>query len=290
MNIPRGALVLEVGSGNNPNPRSDILCDRYIHDNSERAGEFGIVIDRPMVVADGYRLPFADKAFDYVICSHIVEHMADPKAFLKEVSRVGKAGYIEVPSSASERVFGWNFHHWYCEKHGKTLVLQKKTEGEQFGGFFHRLIADQIWFRRFFEERESEWYVRLEWKGRIDCVVVDKLPSDIWKQVLDAKAWKLLLVARPEIFKDIRFYVSWMWRRLRRKLRKEMKRGYWILLRTVFPGTIVTRLLPLIICPLCRNLLQENDHGLVCRSCQARYPTEQGTPVLLLPKELRKGY
>ena len=38
MNIRATDLVLEIGSGNNPNPRSDILCDRYIHDNNQRAG------------------------------------------------------------------------------------------------------------------------------------------------------------------------------------------------------------------------------------------------------------
>ena len=31
-------LVLDVGSGHNPNPRSDILCDRYIEDDTERGG------------------------------------------------------------------------------------------------------------------------------------------------------------------------------------------------------------------------------------------------------------
>ena len=88
MNIRATDLVLEIGSGNNPNPRSDILCDRYIHDNNQRAGEFAAVIDRPLVVADGYRLPFKDKTFDYVICSHILEHMEGPaKVYQRSYAR-----------------------------------------------------------------------------------------------------------------------------------------------------------------------------------------------------------
>ena len=50
LNPPRTGLVLEIGSGDNPNARSDILCDRFISDDTERGGN--IVIDRPLVVAD----------------------------------------------------------------------------------------------------------------------------------------------------------------------------------------------------------------------------------------------
>ena len=36
--IPRGGLVLEVGSGDQPFARSDILCDRFVFDDTERVG------------------------------------------------------------------------------------------------------------------------------------------------------------------------------------------------------------------------------------------------------------
>jgi hypothetical protein len=60
--------VLEIGSGNRPRKRSDVLCDKFVVDNTERSGGDNIVIDtRPFVVADGLALPFKDKSFDYVI-------------------------------------------------------------------------------------------------------------------------------------------------------------------------------------------------------------------------------
>lgn len=290
MNIPDDAFVLEVGGGNNPNPRSDILVDRYLYDNHERAGGFKIVVDRPMVVADGYRLPFADKAFDYVICSHILEHMENPKAFLAEVSRVGKAGFIEVPSALSERVFGWDFHHWYCEKKGKSLVLRRKKEGERFGGFFHRLIARQIWFRRFFEEHEEKWYVRLEWKDHVNCIVVDEPHINDQKRSLDRKAWTLLQSARPEFLKDIQFYVRWMRRRVIRKLKKELRLLCWKWHCIVRRNRVIDDLLRVIICPSCRRSLTKTTTRLSCSNCHADYPLDGVIPVLLLAKERRKGY
>src|SRR5687767_801033 len=95
MKIGPDDLVLDVGSGHSPNPRSDILCDRYIEDDTERGG--AIRIDRPLIVADGHNLPFKDKAFDYVIASHIIEHMDDPERFCSELTRVSRRGFIASP-------------------------------------------------------------------------------------------------------------------------------------------------------------------------------------------------
>lgn len=97
LDIPPGALVLDLGSGGDSFPRADILVDKTI-DSLHRLGA-SLIIDRPSCLADGYQLPFRDKAFDYVILSHTLEHISDPGPFLKEIERVGKAGYIETLSS-----------------------------------------------------------------------------------------------------------------------------------------------------------------------------------------------
>jgi SAM-dependent methyltransferase len=78
-------LVLEIGSGDRPNPRSDVLLDRYIDDNTERGGN--LKIDRPLIVADAEQLPFKDGAFDYIVCFHILEHMPDPARLVREPDR-----------------------------------------------------------------------------------------------------------------------------------------------------------------------------------------------------------
>jgi ubiquinone/menaquinone biosynthesis C-methylase UbiE len=46
---------------------------------------------------DGYRIPYADDAFDLAILSHVVEHVEHPRLLLREAARVAKHLYIEVP-------------------------------------------------------------------------------------------------------------------------------------------------------------------------------------------------
>jgi hypothetical protein len=291
MNSKSSEVVLEIGSGNNPNPRSDILCDRYIHDNGQRAGEFGIVIDRPFVVADAYHLPFSNKSFDYVICSHILEHMEHPKEFITEITRVGKRGYIEVPSALSERIFGWDFHHWFCTVESNILVLRKKKEGERFKGFFHRIIAHSIWFRRFFEQYEYEMYTRYEWNTNVQLRIDKRNPSRKWVNSLDARAWKLLQDAKPNVFLDSQFYFFWMLQRARRKFRKTVRLAIWKIQSLLMSKKIVNVLLKKLECPYCHIHLQFEISALRCPKCKCIYPIERRMiPVILSKEQIDEGY
>lgn len=44
-----------------------------------------------------YHLPFEDRQFEAVLCSHTMEHVEDPAAFLKELTRVGKEVTLVLP-------------------------------------------------------------------------------------------------------------------------------------------------------------------------------------------------
>jgi len=50
-----------------------------------------------VLVDSVYRLPFGDHQFKTVLCSHTMEHVEDPVAFFKELSRVGKQVTIILP-------------------------------------------------------------------------------------------------------------------------------------------------------------------------------------------------
>src|SRR6187431_958755 len=93
--IPADAesLVLDVGSGDKPHWRADVLVDRYISAEhaGQRSGRAAARVSRPLFDADAAALPFADGVFDYAICSHVLEHVPDPAAVVAELTRIARA-------------------------------------------------------------------------------------------------------------------------------------------------------------------------------------------------------
>ena len=118
--------VLDVGSGAFPNPRATICVDRDLHDNRHRAGA-DLVQDRPLVCADVSALPFRDGAFDFVIASHLGEHVEDPDAFCQELSRVAAAGYIETPSPLADVLLHEDYHIWRVSFRDGVMRFRAKT-------------------------------------------------------------------------------------------------------------------------------------------------------------------
>lgn len=60
---------------------------------------------------DGYHIPYEDKYFDLAICSHVIEHAENPRQLLKEIKRISKFCFIEVPledNVHAPRDFTWN--------------------------------------------------------------------------------------------------------------------------------------------------------------------------------------
>lgn len=81
-------LILDVGSGANPFPPAHVSCD--IRRMQMKA--------KPFVTCDGEYLPFRRSIFDFVHCSHVLEHADNPELLFRELRRVGKHGYVESPS------------------------------------------------------------------------------------------------------------------------------------------------------------------------------------------------
>ena len=49
------------------------------------------------LINDVYDLPFKNKQFDTVLCSHTLEHVDDPQAFFDELDRVGEKVTVVIP-------------------------------------------------------------------------------------------------------------------------------------------------------------------------------------------------
>ncbi|MEW6250630.1 MAG: class I SAM-dependent methyltransferase [Planctomycetota bacterium] len=113
--IPPGARVLDIGSGGDPFPYATVLVDRFTGPTRHRHAPL-VQDGREFVEADICALPFADKAFDFVYCAHVLEHVPDPRAACRELMRVGRRGYIETPTLTKDLLFAWgvpDMHRWH---------------------------------------------------------------------------------------------------------------------------------------------------------------------------------
>jgi SAM-dependent methyltransferase len=54
-------------------------------------------VGRFELVEDVTALPYADAAFEHVLCSHTLEHVDDPRAMFEELQRVGRHVTVLVP-------------------------------------------------------------------------------------------------------------------------------------------------------------------------------------------------
>jgi SAM-dependent methyltransferase len=95
------------GAAHNDFGLNTINVDRYPGDDTVFKREELRVCGRAMpvdVVAPGDELPFSDGAFDFVLASHVIEHIPDPIAALKEWARVARR-YIVLVVPHRDRTF-----------------------------------------------------------------------------------------------------------------------------------------------------------------------------------------
>lgn len=133
--------VLDVGSGHRPNRRANVLLDNEVGETVHRSGKKAIVPEnKKMVIGDALAMPFKDKEFDFVIASHIAEHVDDPERLCNELMRVGKRGYIETPGPLDELFLNETFHKWIVRRKGDSLLFTEKKSFKPFSKLFYRIF------------------------------------------------------------------------------------------------------------------------------------------------------
>lgn len=137
-----GARVLDVGAGSGKFVRFLRLRGVDAHGVEPSAELFRRFLagDECFTQGDaGSRRPGSDGAYDVVTAFDVLEHVADPAAFLRDVSAALKAGgllFITTPdaSSAAARVLGrwWHFYNRYHLSYFSTAVLQRAAAPHGF--------------------------------------------------------------------------------------------------------------------------------------------------------------
>lgn len=257
-------LVLEVGGGHNPHFRSDVLCDKFLETSLHRQGHVAHPV--PLVQGDIEHLPFRDGVFDFVIASHILEHVDNPDQACRELARVAKRGYIETPHEFQERLIGGNpAHKWFVSEQDARLVFRQKPSG-----FLDEALASQVWklqveknvgWADFWSKNTAQLYVTRRWTSRIECHVVREDGGYLGlQQVTDtADASRDEKLATPNLAR-LKAFARFFFAR-----------------RPISPATLNT----LLACPTCHGPLALDDQTLHCPACDRHYPVKDGIPRLL---------
>lgn len=277
--IPPDALVLDIGSGQDPHPRANVLCDRFLLDSAERALEAPIVADRPLVVADAASTPFADKTFDFVFCSHLLEHVEDPAAVLRELQRIARAGYIETPSVVYEKLWGWKFHRWFVDVRDGELYFQPK-DTSVFDRDLHEWFGSNMEeppFWRFFMRRlhDLDLMSRLVWRDKIPFSVAGPAVADATDFVAATEEIAATVEAASGL-SQTSTAGAWAKRRIGRVLRRKSDKS-------------LTRALQGLRCVSCRAPVEPTDGGWSCRACGVSYPQIGLVHVFLANRDLHAG-
>jgi SAM-dependent methyltransferase len=163
--VDKNAFVLEVGSGASPYFRANVLCDAY--EVTQERFYTPLVHDRPTILAFAEKLPFKDDSFDFVIASHVLEHSAEPERFIREIQRVGSAGYIEVPDAFMERLTHYGFHRSEITEKDGELIIRKKNnyiQDEEVVGLFHNKA--RFIFPNWVSRYPFHFHVRYYWERK----------------------------------------------------------------------------------------------------------------------------
>ena len=149
--------VLDIGCDYTANKYATTICD--VQDLSH------FYKDKNFVKLDGKRLPFEDNHFDFVIASHVLEHVEDYKFFINELERVSNKGYIELPTKLEDNLVFENKrnHLWQMDfdDDNSRLLISKKLQ-------IIEPILTVSMLQKFRKNFKSSLILELYWENKID--------------------------------------------------------------------------------------------------------------------------
>lgn len=135
----RGKPMLNLGSGSKgtalfgATKYGDINCDFGNEFHEKHCEEY----DDESCFCDATHLPYEDKQFGSILVSHVLEHISDYQAALREFHRVADEVFIVTPLWWSPTTWAYWDHRWYFKGgrgEGKPLALWRRKETAEFRG------------------------------------------------------------------------------------------------------------------------------------------------------------
>ena len=154
--------ILDIGCGYTANKYSNHVADTQDFSHLYKDKKFTLIKDS--------KLPFADKEFNFVIASHVLEHVENIDFFIKELERVSYGGYIEVPTRLEDNLVDVNekAHIWWINfddvNHTLSIIKRKQI----IEPFLSVSTVQNI--RKFFRD---SLFTEIFWESKIDYSILE---------------------------------------------------------------------------------------------------------------------
>ena len=184
--------ILDIGCGYTANPNANYIAD--VQDFSKfykNKKKFIKITDKI--------LPFKDNEFDFVIASHVIEHVEDFEFFIKELERISNKGYIELPTRLGDNLIFENTsdHIWWF----KFSDIEKKLLASKRSQILEPFMSVSTGKRISDSFRES-FVIELFWKDKIDF----RMDNGIYNESLSK--FRFLSIVKKYFSKKIRSLLS----------------------------------------------------------------------------------
>jgi len=174
--------VLDIGCGFTANKNATTIADIKDFSNFYKNKKFIKISEK--------NLPFKDNEFDFVIASHVIEHVEDFEFFVKELERISKKGYIELPTRLGDNLVfeNLNDHIWWFiyDDINNFLIAAKKNQ------LIEPFITVSV-ARLFGEIFRESMVLELAWEDKIDYKIDNSIRQDDFKKITFVKLIKKYL-------------------------------------------------------------------------------------------------
>jgi len=174
--------ILDIGCGYRAHKNASVIADIQDFSNFYKEKKFVKINEK--------NLPFKDKEFDFVIASHVIEHVEDFQFFIKELERITSKGYIELPSRLGDNLVfeNKNDHIWwfYFDDVSNQLIASKRNQ--LINPFITVSMAKLL--EGIFRE---SLVIELEWENKIEYLTDDRIRHKDFKTISFFKIFKKYL-------------------------------------------------------------------------------------------------
>ena len=174
--------ILDIGCGYRAHPYASVIADVKDLSNHYEGKKFIKINEK--------KLPFKDKEFDFVIASHVIEHVEDFEFFINELERISPKGYIELPSRLGDNLVFENKtdHIWwfvYDDINNKLLASKRNQLVEPF-----LTVSTAKLFEKIFRE---SLVIELTWDKKIDYQIDNSIQENTNEEISFLKLFKKYL-------------------------------------------------------------------------------------------------